>query len=209
MAKHLNIVTLLVCHSMKNENFSWGLHHFVAVMVGGMFWTHFCGVRSSFHGPGKFTRWPGSCSTKGWWGTFSYYLPLPHHPQHTLVYQSQCLFNIKHLPLGGFCDGIKGWQGIVNVALSLPCHLRVNIRTASLVAALVGGIFWIHSLTFFCAVRFFTFMDLGGLPGDCHLIGNISLWGMCCGRARSLLHCSPWIHAFPCTLGVICQMRES
>ena len=39
------------------------------------------------------------------------------------------------------------------------------MRIASFVAVLVGGRVWIHSLTFSCGVRFFTFMDLGSLSG--------------------------------------------
>ena len=37
---------------------------------------------------------------------------------------------------------------------------------ASLVAVQIGGRVWIHSLTFSCGVRSFTFTDLGSLPGD-------------------------------------------
>ena len=43
------------------------------------------------------------------------------------------------------------------------------MRIASLVEVLVGGTFWIHSLTISCGVRSFTFMDLGSLHGDLFL----------------------------------------
>ena len=44
--------------------------------------------------------------------------------------------------------------------------MKFFMRIASLVAALVGGKFWTHSLTFFCGVGSFTFTDLGSLPGS-------------------------------------------
>ena len=142
MVKHFNIVSLLLCHPMKN---SWWVVCFEPIFVesGFLLWAW------------KISRGPGSCFTKGWQGTFLLIIfccpttPDIHWCTSTNIHSMQNIF------LGGaFCDGIKGWQGTDHVDHLLPHHPRVNIRIASLVATLVGGIFWTHSLTFFCGVRF-------------------------------------------------------
>ena len=88
MAKHFNIVSLLLHHPMNR------------FMVGGMFWTSFVEFGSPFCGPGKFPGGLDLALHEGMVRHSSYYLLLPHHPRYTLVYQYPYLFNAKHLPLG-------------------------------------------------------------------------------------------------------------
>ena len=86
-----------------------------------------------------------------------------------------------------------------NEDLALAVHTSVSIPASLQVVACSGVIHWYLLNPFlyhFLWSEVFNFMDLGHLRGDCHLIGNVSLWGMCCGRVRPLLHCSPWTNTF-------------
>ena len=75
-------------------------------MVGGMFWTHFCGVQFPFTGLEDFQgAW--FLLHEGMARHFSYYLLLPCHPRYTLVYLYPHSFNAKHLP----------WEGLSVMAL--------------------------------------------------------------------------------------------
>ena len=123
-------------------------------MVGGMFWTSFVEFGSPFYGPGKFPGGLDLVPQRDGKALFLLSFAALPPPIYTGI-PVPIFIQYKTSSYGGaFCDGIKGWWGGYHVVHSLPCHSRVNIRIASLVATLVGCIFWTHSLTFFCGVRF-------------------------------------------------------
>ena len=126
-------------------------------------------------------------------------------PSHTIVTGSiyVSLDNVQiFLCKESWSDG----KAPLHECLLLPCHPSVKLfqvpasdrfpagpvfdsssllirRIASLVAVLVGGSFWTLSLTFFCGMRSFTFMDLGSLPDDLllarkHFSLGVYMWWM-------------------------------
>ena len=89
MAKHLNIVSLLLCHPMKD---SWWVVCFEPVLWSMV--PPFLGLEN-FQGAWILLH-------KGMARHFTCYPLLPCHPQYTLVYQYPYLFNAKYLPVGGY-----------------------------------------------------------------------------------------------------------
>ena len=139
-------------------------------MVDGIFGTSFVEFGSPVHRPGNF---PGGLDLAPWGG-------------------GEALFFFSSAGLPPLIMKTWIWQSMY-LSLFQPVYRELPVLVVS------GVIHWYLLNPFlhpFLWSEVFTFTGLGGLPGKCHLIGNISLWGMCCGRVKPLLHCSPWTHAF-------------
>ena len=119
MAKHFNIVSLLLHHPMKNEIFH--ANCITCSIHGGWYVLNpFLWSPALFYGPGKFTKGPGSCSTKGWQGTFFLPSTALTSPWYTLVYWYQCSFNVKHLPLGVSVMALRDGEPLSLLSICCP-----------------------------------------------------------------------------------------